>query len=97
MNARRVLHVHVGQTLCDVMQPLQDLIQRNRFRAVIVAHGGRDNVSIIVVPSRVSWTGSLASRWRGLGRSALVWLAAVAGAVLAVLVVYLAKHFGLLS
>jgi protein phosphatase len=59
-----------------------------------LAHGGRDNVSVIVVPSRVSLTASWASRWRRLERSALVWLAALAGAALAVLVVYLAKHFG---
>jgi len=61
-----------------------------------LARGGRDNVSVIVVPSRVSWTGTLANGWRRLERSALVWLAALAGAALAVLVVYLAKHFGML-
>ena len=68
-----------------------------RLLDAALAHGGRDNVSVIVVPSRVSWIASLASRWRRLGRSALVWLAALAGAVLAVLVVCLAKHFGVLS
>jgi ferric-dicitrate binding protein FerR (iron transport regulator) len=68
-----------------------------RLLDAALAHGGRDNVSVIVVPSGVSWIASLASRCRRLGRSALVWLAALAGAVLAVLVVYLAKHFGVLS
>ncbi len=68
-----------------------------RLLDAALAHGGRDNVSIIVVPSRVSCTAALASGWRRLERSALVWLAALAGAALAVLVVYLAKHFGMLS
>ena len=68
-----------------------------RLLDAALAHGGRDNVSIIVVPSRVSWTASLASGWRRLERTALLWLAALAGAGLAVLVVYLAKHFGMLS
>jgi protein phosphatase len=68
-----------------------------RLLDAALAHGGRDNVSIVVVPSRVSWTASLASGWRRLERTALLWLAALAGAALAVLVVYLAKHFGMLS
>lgn len=62
-----------------------------------LVHGGRDNISVIVVPSRVSLTLSLAGRLMQTERSTLVWLAALAGAALAVLVVSVARHSGVLG
>ncbi len=59
-----------------------------RLLDAALAHGGRDNISVIVVPSRA----------RGqLQRTTLLWLAALAGAALAVLVVFVAKHSGVLN
>jgi len=68
-----------------------------RLLDAALAHGGRDNVSVIVVPSRVSLTRSLVGRGGQLERSTLAWLAALAGAALAVLVVFLARHSGVLN
>ncbi len=68
-----------------------------RLLDAVLAHGGRDNVSIILVPSRVSLARSLLGRGGHLERSTLLWLAALAGALLAVLVVFVAKHSGVLS
>ena len=56
-----------------------------------------DNISVIVVASRVSLTLSLAGRLMQTERSTLVWLAALAGAALAVLVVSIARHSGVLG
>lgn len=68
-----------------------------RLLDAALAHGGRDNISLIVVPSRVSMARFLAGRLRQLERATLIGLAALAGAALAVLVVLLAKHSGMLN
>jgi serine/threonine protein phosphatase PrpC len=68
-----------------------------RLLDAALAHGGRDNISVIVVPARVSMARSIAGRRGQYERSTLVWLAALAGAALAVLVVFVAKHSGLLN
>ena len=68
-----------------------------RLLDAALAHGGRDNISVIVVPARVSMARSLAGRRIQLERSTLVWLAALAGAALAVLVVFVARHSGMLN
>jgi PPM family protein phosphatase len=68
-----------------------------RLLDAALVHGGRDNISVIVVPSGVSLTLSLAGRLMQTERPTLVWLAALAGAALAVLVVSVARHSGVLG
>jgi protein phosphatase len=61
-----------------------------RLLDAALAHGGRDNISIIVVPHVAPWLMSPAVWLRRLERDTLAWLAVIAGAALAALVAYLA-------